>query len=543
MKQWPKIGWVLALLLMVLAIGCEQVSDPGTVAQFQTASNATLFSTATGVSKTTFYSYENVLLTFEDLYPNEQTDVQIIRKSDGHMIKRMLVITDGTGAIRDLPIWFFNNYRKPGELGGEHNFFVHLEQPGVDRPWKIFTIPFHSQETLPSDPQLRVTDAAGNFAGGALFVGNPVYVAGSKIGVKATVQLLMVADKSIYTTGDVLTDLSDNGIETTKTEKNGLLGPVKICNAAAVGAYDIVADTAPFGVYNAGDVVSDAAFPGLLVQNHSGASDIIQDIACDATGFYKNQFDSLEIVYAKVNALTRPGYVPSEFVNLFITPHKPVWNKGDALFSMRTVGTFEMPVQCIWNGYAGYLPLIRMHGGSLASDDAPIRMWPGEYDVILDVDRNYTYDPGIDILDGGAAPGFTVPGKVPPVRFAVTADNDFLGREAGNPNIWGYFRDQISTKVWGVLVDKDGIPISSIPVNYAITSGPGSLSAASAVTGLNGGAWVVFSGGTYGAGTVVQLTCRVNDVDYTKSIRIFRKIPFSHNQGVIVHNQGTVSGN
>jgi hypothetical protein len=542
MKKLPKTGRVLALLLMVLVLGCEQVNDPLTISQFQTASNATLFSATTGVNKSVFYTYENVMLTVEELYANEQTDIQIVRKSDGSITKRMLVMTDESGVLRDLPLWFYNGYRKPGELGGNHKFVVHIEQPGVGREWKILTIPFESREALPSSPQLRVTDEAGVFKGGAVPAGTPVYVEGSKIGVKVIIQLLMVADKTSYTPGDLLTDLSDNGIEIEKTEKNGMFEPARICNSAPAGAYDIIADTEPFGTYNTGDVVNDVPFPGLLVQYAAGAGDIIQDIACDASGTHLNLFNELDAVYARVNALTRPGYVPSEFVNLFIAPHRPVWMAGDPLFSMRTVGTFEMPVQCLWNGYAGYLPLIRIHGGSAAGDDNPIRMWPGEYDVILDVDRNYQYNPGIDILDGGAAPGFTVPGTVPAVRFSACADNDFLGLKQGDPLIWGYFRDQIETRVWGVLVDNNGQPISGITITFSIVEGPGTLSAGTATTGSNGGAWSLYSGAGWGQTAVVRLEARVNDVDYVRDIRIFRKVPYTHNQG-IVHNQGMVSGN
>lgn len=543
MKRWMKTTVALAVLVLALMTNCEQVSDPLTLSQFQTASNATLYNAATGVQNSVFYMYDNVLLTIQDLYPNEQTDVQIVRKSDGNIIKRMLVFTDENGVIKDLPVWYFNGYKKPGELAGSHKFIAHIEQPGVGREWKIFSIPFEARETLPSAPQLRIVDAAGNFVGASVVVGQPVYVEGSKCGVKKAIQVRLIYDKVSYTAGDPLTDVSDNGVESDNTEKNGSFEPTKICNTAILGAYDVVVDTEPFGVYNDGDVVTDLLFPGLLVQNPAGAADIIQDIACDAFGTYQNQFDSLATVYARVNAIVKPK-LPSEFVNVFIAPHKALWQTGDALYSMRTVGTFEMPVQCLWNGYAGYLPLIRIHGGSLSSDPMPIKMWPGEYDVIIDVDRNYVYNPGTDILDGGSAgPGFTVPGKVPGIRFGASADNDFLGRTAGDPAIWGYFRDQVVTPVWGVVVDSLGGLVRDIPITFSIIDGPGSLSVPTATTGLNGAAFSVFTGATVGSATVVKLEATVKGKDYTKNVLIFRKIPWQHNQGIIVHNQGVVSGN
>lgn len=543
MKRWTTIGLALALLVLVLAMSCEQVTDPLTVSQFKTSNNAVLFNAATGVQKSVFYVGENVFLTINDLYPNEQTDIQIVRKSDGNIIKRMLVISDENGSIVDLPVWFLNGFRKPGELAGDHKFVAHIEQPGVGHDWKIFSIPFEARDQITPDPGMGLVNGdTYEPLGQGVIAGQPVWIAGINLGAHVTYKFLLVNDRNNYTLGEAFTDVSDNGIETDRTERDGTFEPTKISNSAILGAYDIIADREPFGVYNTGDWIGDPKHPGVVVQNPASGAHIIQDIACDAYGTHKNQFDSLEVIYGQVTAMTRPQGA-SEFVTVFIAPHKPVWMKGDKLFSLRTVGTHEMPVQCLWNGYWGYLPVIRIHGGSLATDPNPIKMWPGEYDVILDVDRNNVYDPGVDILDGGALPGFTVPGKVPPVRFGASADLDFLGRTEGDPDIWGYFRDHIKTPVWGVLVDSLGGFISGVPIKFSISEGSGTLSTTTATTGLNGAAYTVFSGLTWGKSATVKLEARVKDKDYVRYVLIFRKIPWQHNQGIIVHNQGTMNGN
>ncbi|MBN1318190.1 MAG: Ig-like domain-containing protein [Anaerolineales bacterium] len=536
MKKLVLRGGFSLLIVLLLAIGCEQVKDPLIFTQFKVDQNVSMFSSANGVDKRIFYTYENVVFSFENLYPNEQTDIQIIRLSDNNVIKRLLVFTDEYGAIKNLPIWYYNNFLKPGELGGDHKFYVHLIQPGVTRPWIIYSIPFESRDQLPPTPQIRVTDMGGVFKGGTIYTGQGIYVEGSGFLIHQEIKLVVVDNSDAYNVGDPLTDVSNNGIQSMMVDRDGNFPPTLVFSSARPGAYDVIADTEPFGVYNVGDVVNDPMFTGVVVQSPSIAGDIIQDIACDELGYYKNVFDSLETIYARVNSNFKPGYLQSEFVSVYITPHKPVWKKDDPLISLRTVGTFEMPIHCLWNGWAGSFPPIRIHGRSLPDDPAPIKFWPGEYDMIIDVDRNDLYDPGIDILDGGSQPGFVVPGKVPPVRFGVCAEHDFLGRYEGDPLIWGYFRDQIKTKVWGVLVDSTGQLISQIPINFAITSGPGSLTNTTATTDINGSAYTTYSGGTWGSHAVVRLDATVFNRLYTKDVLILRKIPHTHNQGIIIGN-------
>jgi len=94
-----------------------------------------------------------------------------------------------------------------------------------------------------------------------------------------------------------------------------------------------------------------------------------------------------------------------------------------------------------------------------------------------------------------------------------------------------------------VLVDSLGGFISGVPIKFSITEGSGTLSTATATTGLDGAAFTVFSGLSWGKSATVKLEARVKDKDYVRHVLIFRKIPWQHNQGIIVHNQGVMSGN
>lgn len=535
MKKVIEVGSVLAVIILLLASGCEKISDPVVVSEFQVNRNVTMSaSTQEPLNKRTFYRYETIYLTFENLYPGEQVDIQIIRERDLKILKRLLVFTDEYGAIRDVPIWYYIGHEGPCHFENlADKYVVHLIQPGVNRLWRIYSIPFEIVKSFPNSPQIRVIDAAGCFLAGSVQPGDPLIIEGSVLPKNQNVQLLVVNERPSYMVGEVLTDMSDNGIEAVFIGESRALAPTVIWNSITPGAYDVIVDTAPFGVYNTGDIVNDMMLTGVIVQNIPNNGHIIQDIACDRFGNYKNYFDSLETVYAKVNAFTQPRLL-SEFVSVFLTPHRQQWLEGDSLVSLCTVGTFEMPLDCLWNGTAGSLPIIACHGRSDRDDPTPIRLWPGIYDVVIDVDRNYVYNPGIDILDGGDQPGFIVPGSPPPVRFGANADLDFLGIEEDDPNLQGVFRDEIHTSVWGVVVDSLGNFIEKLPIRYDIVWGPGSVDRDSSFTNLYGASIAVFRGGEWGKGTLVQLSVIVDGKLYIKYVLIFRKIPYSHNQGIII---------
>ncbi len=575
MKRFKTTGWALALLLMVLAIGCEQVSDPLTLSSFDVARNASFNSGATmGTNRSVFYPYETIFFSYSGLYPSEQTDIQIIRLRDKQMVKRLIVITDENGEIRNLPIWYTIGHVRPGVFKDEADeYAVHLEQPGLDRPWKIYTIPFDIRNsTPPPHAQVLTVNAAGQFVAGQYITGSAVYAKGTKFGAGKNLQLLIVQDRSSYATGDPYTDVSGDGIEAVTTDGSGAFPATRIWTSAAAGSYDVVVDTEPFGQFNAGDVISDPLITGVVVQGASLTGvDLVQDIACDQGGLHKNSFATTEAVFARADAQTMPQDTwESEYIAVYITPHKEVWEHGDSLVAVRTVGTHEMPVWCLWQRNSGSLATIHARGITVSTDPMPVQLWPGKYDVIIDVDRNTVYNKGVDIIDGGSQIGFEVTGDVPGYRLVASADIDFLGCKNdmedywGNfkgpidPKLyhdrgkWGWFKDRHRTMIWGEVVDSTGYLIPGAKISYTKISGPGWLDRKSATTNASGNACAVFQGSGIGQKTVVRV-----DADFdvlqpdgitwkhhhlTHNVVLFIKVCYYHSQGII-HNQGTVGGN
>jgi len=183
-----------------------------------------------------------------------------------------------------------------------------------------------------------------------------------------------------------------------------------------------------------------------------------------------------------------------------------------------------MPVFCLVNPVTGALATIRIRGAAKPDYQAPLRLWPGEYDVIVDVDRNAVYDPGVDILDGGSGPGFVVDGPVPELRLIESADVDFLGVASA------------STAVWARLVRGDGSAVPGAAVWFRKGPGPGSLYPGIGITDSLGLARVLFSDMPFASITKIHVETQVDSVNYSRILSIIRKNPHRHNQGIVTGN-------
>ncbi|HNT67130.1 MAG TPA: hypothetical protein PKN04_15205 [bacterium] len=533
------IAVLTAVLVLLVVLQCEQIKDPLSVNAMQIAKGAKL-SDLNGPARSLFYRYETIFLTMENLYAQEQTDIQIIRLKDEMIIKRLLVLTDELGRLDDVPIWYRIGHL---ESGMEGDYVVHVVQPGINRKWIELAIPFAVKDYKLPVFHLNITDAQGNYLGGSCNVGEPVSVVGRISGGAQEIKFWVVEEPGPsvpFTAGMTYVDVSGDGVESVTTNGEGVFALTQVwSNPSPIGAYDVIADKAPFGEYNPGDLVADQPITGLLVQEEAQFADILEEIACDELGNYKNVFDSLETIFARVNPNRRPLLTnrrrpidTAEFIGVFITPHKDVWTEGDSLVDIRTVGTFEMPIHCLWAQSSGSLPITRLRGLPMVDDPRPIVMWPGEYDVIIDVDRDTYYDQGTDILDGGPmGPGFVVPGNPPEVRFVASADIDFFTcpRDLYFPEDW--------TKVWGTLVDSLGTFYKDIPIAFTVVSGPGSFDADTSITSGSGRAYSIFRGGQKYTGTLLRLDATLDKELYTKYVLVFRKGCYVHNQGY-THNQG-----
>jgi hypothetical protein len=527
--------------LLLVTCSTNEVAEPLGISNFGQL-ELTALTNSTGLEKTTFYTYEDIFLSIDGLIPLEQTNIEVIEGCPEckNSIKRAVVITDRDGKITNLPIFYHVGTDVNGnrvDMAGSYT--VLITQPPKHDPWYRYEICFEIVNDISSDPQIHAFDENSIFKGKATLVGEDVYAKGWNINAD-TVKLLVVDDSNNYQVGDVLTDVS-GAVETVIPDGSGSIVSTVVWPAAAmVGSYDIIADIAPFGEYNAGDVVSDMRISGLVVQAAPGAADIVVDIAADMMGASQNTFDDLAPIFAHVDPTTRPSDLTTwrsplpHWVPVFVTPHKSAWSQDDQLVTVRTVGTHQMPSYVQMNERSGAIDLFRLRGETKSGYYQPLRLWPGDYDMVVDVNRNFVYDPGIDLLDGGSQVGFTVtsPDTLPAVRLINTASEDILGR-GSDPNPF----------LHGQLMDDDNHPIVGVSVKFTIVLGPGYVDPTVDATDDEGIATTRVYGLEIGKMTRVRTEAVVDGKLYYNVVSFYRTLPCTHDQGHNQgHNQGFVSG-
>ncbi|HNR69721.1 MAG TPA: hypothetical protein PKN24_16870, partial [bacterium] len=252
MNKWGgrAIAVLTAVLVLLVVLQCEQIKDPLSVNAMQIAKGAKL-SDLNGPARSLFYRYETIFLTMENLYAQEQTDIQIIRLKDEMIIKRLLVLTDELGRLDDVPIWYRIGHL---ESGMEGDYVVHVVQPGINRKWIELAIPFAVKDYKLPVFHLNITDAQGNYLGGSCNVGEPVSVVGRISGGAQEVKFWVVEEPGPsvpFTAGMTYVDVSGDGVESVTTNGEGVFALTQVwSNPSPIGAYDVIADKAPFGEYN-----------------------------------------------------------------------------------------------------------------------------------------------------------------------------------------------------------------------------------------------------------------------------------------------------
>lgn len=530
--------------LFLVTCSTNEVSEPLGTTNFGQL-ELTALTNSSGLEKKDFYTYEDIFLSLEGLIPSEQTNIEVIRGCDECLqsIKRAVVVTDRDGKITNLPIFYHVGVDPIGRRVNMYGkYTVLVTQPPGENPWYRYEICFGIKDDISPDPQIHAFDERSLFKGKASLVGEDVFAMGWNIKTSHvkydSVKLLVVNDANEYNVGDMLVDVS-GAIETVIPDGNGHISSTLIWPAAAAtGSYDIVADVYPFGEYTEDDVVSDMRISGLVIQEAPGADHIVVDIATDMMGMVQNTFDELEPIWAKVDPDVRPADLRSwllplpHWVPVFVTPHKTLWEQDDQLVTVRTVGTHQMPAYVQMNERSGTIDLFRLRGETKIGYYHPLRLWPGDYDVIVDVNRNFLYDPGIDLLDGGPQVGFTVVSEadtMPKVRLINTASEDILGR-GSEPNPY----------LHGQLLDDENNPIVGVDVKFTVVLGPGYVDPIEDVTDEEG----IATTRVYGIGyevTRVRTEAVVDGKLYYNLVSFYKTLPCNHDQGHSI-GQGFLSG-
>jgi len=525
------IGALIMASVLFLACGITEVEDPLDASNYKITKAARL-TNQNGVGRRTFYTNETVFANLSNLIVLEQTYVEVVRLSDDATLKQSVVITDSDGDIDKLPVWYNVGVDSAGNPVNEAgDYLVHVLQPEKHQPRTIISIPFSVEHGEPPDAQVYATDAAGASKSFSALVGDAVYAKGSGFTPGATVRLMVINNQEIFADGEALTDVS-GGCESVTVNADGTLPNTMIVSSATAGQYDVVADTEPFGVYSAGDAVSSVFLTGLLVQQPPSMDDIVVDIACDMNGVYRAEFDSLEAIFAKVDpprvpmCLTTDPKCLNPYVQIYVMPHRDNWEDGESLITIRTVGTMQMATNVQSNPNSGAVEFVRVRGECKPKYMNPLKLWPGTYDMIVDVNRNGFYDPGTDLLDGGPQIGFTIPGTPPPIRMIATTDDDFVGRALGETKI----------EVLFIRPDNSGIP--NVDVDFTVVVGPGMVTPAENTTNDNGYTFTVFDDGEYGVMSRVRIEAYIDGQLFWQVVSIDHLIPHTHTQGTIIHNQG-----
>jgi len=519
------ILFVLAVAACAVFTSCNirQVEEPIQTSSASGAENSSLYNSA-GLVKTVFSPYETVFLSLDGLWSAWETTLEVVRLGDKKIIRRLVVITDIDGKLSNIPVWYNIGVGTNGYTaiaGGD--YMIHIQQAHPTNPWFIASIPFSVRNTQSGSPTVWAAKSDGSFAHATALAGSKVYVQGANFTPGVQVRLCVVPDKETYAAGEPLLDQTD-AIEQVTTANDGSLPSTLVWANALVGNYDIVADVAPFGVYGSGDAVSDGQLAGLVVQSNSSATDIIADIACDAGGFHSNAFSCDDAIYGQVNPAQRPKNA-SELAAVYVVFHKDQWKAGDRLIDVETVDATEMPINCLVSPWSGSLSRILLRGTSKDENGQPVRLWPGKYDVIVDIGRNGQYDPGTDILDGGSQIGFTITCDATgaAAKLIVGADCDFLDQNASQ------------TYIHALLIDQNGNPIPGVNVSFKTTQGRCGIAASSRTTNANG---LVTANlyNIYGWGNllVIKVEAVVNGVTLVEYCTIWKVVPFVHNTGTII---------
>ncbi len=285
------------------------------------------------------------------------------------------------------------------------------------------------------------------------------------------IRLYVVRDRDFWENGTPLSDVS-GGAEQVTTDGGGGFAPVVVWESAEpLGSgirdrdFDVVADVNRNGQFDAGDVVYLNIGTGFTVQGPPVSPPLAQ-LAAKTHGSFADTFDVTEDVGVWVNPPSRP-LTPYQLVAKYIVLHKEEWSAGDPLVDVTGRPEWDMMRYACANQY--HCPVWV----------GPLR--PGLYDVIVDLNANGQYDPGVDILDDGRAPGsdpdvgagFRVRGDVPPLNISVGVSLPAVN-EGDVVNVYA----QITTGA--------GRSVQGTVVRFSIVSGVAELLSDSATTNERG---------------------------------------------------------
>jgi hypothetical protein len=413
------------VIALAVVVGCGGGGGGGT------SGKPTLRDSA-GVATSSFSPGDAVLASFAGLRAGKQYDVWV-RDSLGREVAYLRLTPTGDGKIPDTVLAY-------DVASGEYTVTVEEVSPGLsatpqaaqEYTFAVAATATHATATI----QDQTSEARAAFANG-----EDVYVRGQGFPANAEVHVYVVADQREWQLGTGLEDLSGftpnlpppdwpgrssavapQGLrgqpETAVTDANGTFAAVRVWSnvqAPQGDAFDVVVDVDRDGTFSAGDVAMDHQNVGFVTHGSgvgpSQAGDWRTNLACDEQCVYTDFYDADSDVYVYVNPDVRMQLGGDKWVKKYICLHRTDWTSGTALVDVSGPGDISQ-----WEADTPR---------SGCTNEGRVLVWPatltaGDYDVVIDVNRNDIYDPGVDIIDGGlpGQPGFTV-GQVTPKKWTV----------------------------------------------------------------------------------------------------------------------------
>lgn len=339
------------------------------------------------------------------------------------------------------------------------NYVVRAAGYGVDLLIPL-TVTGRKRTRQSSPPLVWALRAGGRFAMGSVPEGEAVYATGLNFPPNRPVRFYIVPDKSGWSAGDTLEDVTGAIEETVTDAKGNFNAAVLVWNSAQPVEdkrdFDLVADVADAaGSFDnrftpGTDAIEADLMTGFTVQSPPFPGRVA--LASDQERNYRTKFDPTETVSIWVNPPWRP-LTPYMMVKKYICLHQDTWQFGTPLVDVTGRPEWDLVRYACGNQY-------------LYVVWAPT-LTPGLYDPIIDVNQNDVYDEE-DIV----GQPFEVRGRRPS-RLFVSARSPLL-----NPGE--------STVITALVVDERDRPLTHVPVQFRATDSGSSVSPTTAPTNAQG---------------------------------------------------------
>ncbi len=414
-----KKKWIILVLILIIILIWLIFYWP-----FGKKRPSTLLRTASGIETTEFQMNESILFDAIDLEPMTGYTIQIARE-DGMILTESRLSSDQDGHIPETIIWYNIGLMpcpKISKTAVRH--FYEREIYDTTYLGKVYTLNITLNEKVVREtsfqvaerllrPMLYAADSRGCLKSGFLIGEEDVWVVGSNFPKGSIIRLWAVPTNAKWEEGDKLEDITKfYGVSLPPIfelvgDETGFKKLLWTKGLTSIGSYDIVAEviTYPFGNYcptskaQVQNVVSNLNYSGFVIQRRQGVNEPLEMNLAGVRNSrlaFRDAFLTNEHVYIGVDPYIHPTYIGTS-ADVYI-----VVDKTDAQWTTNTT----------LSDVTGFVEHITIQPGSCANCYST-RAWTapltiGDYDVVLDIDQDGVYTPGVDLIDGLDQIGFTV---------------------------------------------------------------------------------------------------------------------------------------